>query len=274
MLPKQRGDTERISFINKLRGFTLIELLVVIAIIALLMAILMPALQRVKKQAQAVRCRAHLKQWGVIFAMYTGDNDNKFMHWNAGVWVEPLRPYYKDGGEAMRVCPTATRILEEGALHTFAAWDRVNQYTEVQDIYRGSFGINNWVYNRPPGADSSTLMWGNPSANNWMVTEIKGANNVPLFQDCWRWGGAPYDTRDSASPSGWNEPPPYEDIFTNGFGRFCLNRHNGTINSCFVDFTVRAIGLKEMWRLKWHRFFDINAESPVWPGWMSNFRDY
>ncbi len=41
-----------------------------------------------------------------------------------------------------------------------------------------------------------------------------------------------------------------------------------------VEFTVRAIGLKEMWRLKWHRVFDIHAESPVWPAWMSNFRDY
>ena len=55
------------------RGFTLIELLVVIAIIALLMAILMPALARVKKQAQSVACQAKLKQWGVIFSMYADD---------------------------------------------------------------------------------------------------------------------------------------------------------------------------------------------------------
>jgi prepilin-type N-terminal cleavage/methylation domain-containing protein len=255
-------------------GFTLIELLVVIAIIALLMAILMPALRRVKKQAQAVKCQAHLKQWSVVFAMYTGDNDNKFMHWDAGVWVEPLRPYYKEGGEAMRVCPTATRSLEEGAAHTFAAWDMVNEYTTDEKVFRGSFGINNWVYNRPPGATSSTLMWGSPSANNWMVTEIKGADNIPMFIDCWRWGGAPYDTRDAAAPSGCSEPPPHQDILADGFGRFCLNRHNGTVNGCFVDFTVRKIGLKELWRLKWHRKFDVNAEAPDWPQWMRNFRDY
>ena len=48
---------------HKQRGFTLIELLVVIAIIAVLMAILMPALRRVKDQANAVVCRSNLQQW-------------------------------------------------------------------------------------------------------------------------------------------------------------------------------------------------------------------
>jgi prepilin-type N-terminal cleavage/methylation domain-containing protein len=60
------------------RGFTLIELLVVIAIIALLMAILMPALNRVKAQAQKVSCQARLKQWGLIFKLYTDDYDGYF----------------------------------------------------------------------------------------------------------------------------------------------------------------------------------------------------
>ena len=68
-----------------LTGFTLIELLVVIAIIVLLMAILMPALQRVKGQAKAVACQSNLKQWGIYFSIYTDENDGYFHRgWNVG----------------------------------------------------------------------------------------------------------------------------------------------------------------------------------------------
>lgn len=60
------------------RGFTLIELLVVISIIAILMAILMPGLQRVKTQAQLTVCRNNLRNYGLTGRMYSDDNDGEF----------------------------------------------------------------------------------------------------------------------------------------------------------------------------------------------------
>ena len=70
------------------KGFTLIELLEVIAIIALLMAILMPALQRVKSRARGVACQSNLKQMGYTFTLYTEGRDPHHS------WVPAMRPYY------------------------------------------------------------------------------------------------------------------------------------------------------------------------------------
>lgn len=61
------------------KGFTLIELLVVISIIALLLAILLPALRRVKESAKALVCKANLNQLGLAWHAYTVDNNGRMV---------------------------------------------------------------------------------------------------------------------------------------------------------------------------------------------------
>jgi len=63
--------------LNKQKGFTLIELLVVIAIIALLMAILMPALRKAKEQGKYIRCAGNQRQVILGLTAYAADNDEK-----------------------------------------------------------------------------------------------------------------------------------------------------------------------------------------------------
>ena len=70
------------------RGFTLIELLVVVAIIAILMAILIPTLNRAREQGKRVACLSNLKQFGLAWIMYADDNDGKTV--NAGTGEKGL----------------------------------------------------------------------------------------------------------------------------------------------------------------------------------------
>jgi len=73
-----------------LTGFTLIELLVVIAIIAVLMAILMPALNRAREQGKRTACLNNLRQLTLGWILYADDSDDKIVHADTGrddAWV-------------------------------------------------------------------------------------------------------------------------------------------------------------------------------------------
>ncbi len=251
---------------QKTRGFTLIELLVVIAIIAVLMGILMPALQRVKAQARAVVCKSNLNQWGKIFYLYTFDNDNKFMVWNqsstagGGTWIIPMLPYTGKGEKDIRVCPSTNKTFEEGELDPAKMSWATPAINDV--VYKNSYGINNWCYDLRPGVDT---IWGLQRAKRraWKRIDQAAGANIPMFLECWRWGGGPTMRSDPA-------PPNDEERANSGFGRYCLNRHAYTINVCFMDGGVRKVPLKKLWDLNWHKEYDMSQPLPAWPDWMTS----
>ncbi|MHC4190821.1 MAG: type II secretion system protein [Planctomycetota bacterium] len=100
-------------------GFTLIELLVVIAIIAVLMAILMPALNIVREQARGVACMSNQKTMGLAYVMYADDNESKMCGGMAryaptnGIppWVMPPLDYQGDG--SYNQMPSGSVTLEQ-----------------------------------------------------------------------------------------------------------------------------------------------------------------
>ncbi len=294
------------------RAFTLVELLAVIAIIALLMAILLPTLQRVRRQAKAVACQSNLRQWGTVWAMGTAENDGHLPDWKSRQplsgpplrgqgswlgawdwyfwWASSLGPYWGrdvySQTRKIRCCPMAAKPANptgEGyriSGGTFLAWGRVgpkddwpwDSYGPWEDHY-GSYGDNIALW-------GPHWEWENDDPNYWRTTHVKGASNVPVLVD-----SALPDTVIDNIVSG---PPPDDAIpttwrtVTTCWTSCCINRHDGFVNCLFMDWSVRKVGLKELWTLKWYPTFDTNGpwtkaggvRPEDWPKWMRRFKDY
>jgi prepilin-type N-terminal cleavage/methylation domain-containing protein len=285
------------------RGFTLIELLVVISVIALLIALLVPALQRARRQARTVACQSNLRQWAMTLAAYTQDYEGRLPSGtisHVGLWLlrgtfigamDPntnhaaLHGFHTSG---MALCPMASRPRPPdpnrggfviGAISPTGSWrmtGEVGGATAAWQIFTpeprflGSYGYNTALFQ----SFRIDPLWGPHGVPDLNTFTLRGHPSIPVLLD----GANPWPDLwkgDSTRPSNWPAGGA-------GLGSFVTSRHGRQTNAIFLDWSVRSVGLKEIWTLKWAS--DFNRAGPWtkaggvqpedWPKWMHDCKDY